>query len=340
MPAFAGKTKKTINQRLPNTGAVMFRIRFHGRGGQGTKTASRILGTAFFLEGYEVQDAPRYGAERRGAPLFAFVRADKHPINERGVINQPDLVIVADDSLVPVPAAGVLQGIGDNTIILINSHDSQDTWQHRLNIKSPIVILPETEEVEDRAELRYIGATCAGAAASLVGVISRGKLAQAIQDELSHLGKSVVDKNTANAFAAFDYTQQHVKIKVTEGGAISAQDYTKPQWIDLPFEDASISAPTIHAALTSVEVNTGLWRTMRPVIDYDLCKGCWWVCSTFCPDGAINVKNNLPDIDYDHCKGCLVCVAQCPPHAISAIPETQAIAQEQKKKTETQGAPS
>src|SRR5210317_66653 len=101
----------------------MYRIRFHGRGGQGMKTASRILGTAFFLEGYEVQDAPRYGAERRGAPIFAYVRADKGPINERGIIRHPDLVIVADDSLVPVPAAGVLDGITENTLMLINSTD-------------------------------------------------------------------------------------------------------------------------------------------------------------------------------------------------------------------------
>ena len=85
----------------------MYRIRFHGRGGQGMKTASRLLGAAFFREGYEVQDAPRYGAERRGAPIFAYVRADRVPINERGIIRHPDLVIVADDSLVPVPAAGV-----------------------------------------------------------------------------------------------------------------------------------------------------------------------------------------------------------------------------------------
>ena len=85
----------------------MFRIRFHGRGGQGMKTASRILGSAFFFEGYEVQDAPRYGAERRGAPMFAYVRADRRAINERGVITNPDLVVVSDDSLVPVPAAGV-----------------------------------------------------------------------------------------------------------------------------------------------------------------------------------------------------------------------------------------
>jgi 2-oxoacid:acceptor oxidoreductase gamma subunit (pyruvate/2-ketoisovalerate family) len=77
----------------------MFRIRFHGRGGQGVKTASQILGTAFFREGYEVQDAPRYGAERRGAPIFAYVRAARASIAERGVITRPDLVIVAGISL-------------------------------------------------------------------------------------------------------------------------------------------------------------------------------------------------------------------------------------------------
>ena len=64
----------------------MFRIRLHGRGGQGIKSASRVLGTAFFHEGFEVQDAPRYGAERRGAPVFAYVRADRQAIHERGVI--------------------------------------------------------------------------------------------------------------------------------------------------------------------------------------------------------------------------------------------------------------
>jgi len=306
----------------------MFRIRFHGRGGQGMKTASRILGTAFFLEGYEVQDAPRYGAERRGAPIFAYVRAAKNIINERGIIDHPDLVVVADDSLVAVPAAGVLQGIRDNTVILINSHESGDTWLSRLNIKSPMVILPETEEVEDRAELRYIGATCAGAAAGLMGVISKDQLRQGIQEELGHLGNAVVAKNSANALAAFEYMETHAAIKVTEGQAVSAHGYTRPQWIDIPFEDAHISAPIIHAGLTSVKVKTGLWRTMRPIIDYSLCKGCWWVCSTFCPDGAINVKDNRPEIDYDHCKGCLVCVAQCPPHAIAAVPETQAMEKE------------
>ena len=70
-------------------------VRFHGRGGQGAKTASRILGTAAFIEGFVAQDSPIYGAERRGAPVAAFTRIAKEPIRERGLIARPDLVAVS-----------------------------------------------------------------------------------------------------------------------------------------------------------------------------------------------------------------------------------------------------
>jgi pyruvate ferredoxin oxidoreductase gamma subunit len=294
------------------------------------KTASRILGTAFFLEGYEVQDAPRYGAERRGAPIFAYVRADHQPINERGIITQPDLVIVADDSLVPVPAAAVLAGIDKHTVLLINTDESTATWRHRLNLASEIFTLPA--EAQDRDELRFIGATCCGAAARLLGVISRDALHQAIRDELAELGNAVIEKNLTRALHAYDRMQQH-QGSVQTAAEVTASDYTKPAWIDLPFDDARISAPDIHAAANSVEVRTGLWRTLRPVIDYDRCNRCWWVCSTFCPDGAIKVNGQTPEIDYDHCKGCMVCVAQCPPHAIEALAEQ--LAQQQQAAPET-----
>ena len=303
----------------------MYRIRFHGRGGQGMKTASRILGTAFFLEGFEIQDAPRYGAERRGAPIFAYVRADDQPIKERGVITRPDLVIVADDSLVPVPAAGVLTGVDEHTVLLINSDESAETWKYRLNLSCEIFTLPA--EAEDRAELRFIGATCTGAAARLLGKISRENLQQAIKEELAELGEVVIDKNLARALDAYDRMQEH-EACVQTGPEANAVDYSKPAWIDLPFDDARISAPDIHASANSVEVRTGLWRTLRPVIDYERCNKCWWVCSTFCPDGAIKVNGQTPEIDYDHCKGCMVCVAQCPPHAIEAVPEQLAQQQE------------
>jgi pyruvate ferredoxin oxidoreductase gamma subunit len=307
---------------------MMYRIRFHGRGGQGMKTASRILGSAFFNEGFEVQDAPRYGAERRGAPIFAYVRAARVPINERGIISHPDLVVVADDTLVPVPAAGVLAGISDRSVLLINTRESAATWQRRLNIGCPVISLPASADVEDRADLPYIGATCAGAAARLVGVIGREALENAIRSELAALGPTIIERNLENASEAFERMQVHSGM-VSEGGMRPASEYEDPDWADLPFEVARIAAPTVYTAANSVEVRTGLWRTLRPVIDYDRCSGCWWVCSTFCPDSAIAVDaQGRPVIDYDHCKGCMVCVAQCPPHAIEAVPEAQAQQQE------------
>jgi pyruvate ferredoxin oxidoreductase gamma subunit len=64
---------------------------------------------------------------------------------------------------------------------------------------------------------------------------------------------------------------------------------------------------------------------MRPVLDEEQCKKCTWVCGSVCPDGVIGVSaEGYPDIDYDHCKGCMVCVAQCPRHAILAVPEKEA----------------
>ena len=142
--------------------------------------------------------------------------------------------------------------------------------------------------------------------------------------ELGGIGAEALAASSERALAAFDTLASHAGA-VREGGASDARGTGPPDWIDLPFEPARISAPIIHAGATSVQVRTGLWRTMRPVIDHSLCHRCVWVCSTFCPDGAISVDaKGAPEIDYDHCKGCLVCVAVCPPHAIGALPEREA----------------
>lgn len=306
----------------------MYRIRFHGRGGQGMKTASRILGTAFFLEGFEVQDAPRYGAERRGAPIFAFVRASRETIKERGIIHRPDLIIVAEESLVPIAAAGVLGGVSEHAVLLISSEEKPEIWKDRLNLRCQVLTMPAVSGGRNLLKSRFISAACAGAAARLVPGISRDSLEQAIYNELGALKKKVVAKNLKQAMAAYDLMADHEGI-VIEREDIPADTYRRPNWIKLPFEDSRISAPAIYGEATSTEVMTGLWRTMRPIIDYSRCRRCWWVCSTFCPDGAISIDDQgYPQIDYDHCKGCMVCLAQCSSHAIKAVPEQNALAEE------------
>jgi pyruvate ferredoxin oxidoreductase gamma subunit len=288
------------------------------------KTASRILGSACFLSGYQVQDAPRYGAERRGAPIFAYVRVDDRPIRERGIIVRPDLAVVADPSLISVPAAGVLVGLDAHSVLLVNSPEAPEVWRDRLGLANTPVGFRLADvlagSLADRADLPVIGTACAAAAARLLGFVSLERLEQAIRDELAGLGASVLERNLEQARAAFEQVASRAGC-VTPGPALAADAEPAPDWVDLPFDEARISAPVIHAALTSEAVPTGLWRTLRPVIDNDRCNGCWWVCSAFCPDGAIRVEGSRPKIDYDHCKGCLVCVAQCPPHAIEAVPE-------------------
>ncbi len=302
----------------------MYRIRFHGRGGQGMKTASRILGTAFFLEGFEVQDAPRYGAERRGAPIFAYVRTARRPINERGIIRRPDLVLVADDTLIAIPAAGVMLGVSPQTLILICSAKKPETWQERLNFPGSVLTLPAATAAADRLELKYLGVACAGAAARLVGVISKDSLARAIRKELATLGETVVARNLDKALEAYDLMAPH-EGRVTEPDEPQARTYEKPRWIELPFEDATLAAPVIEIPATSEEMPTGLWRTLRPVIDYERCRRCVWICSTLCPETNISLnQEGYPEIDYEHCKGCLICMAQCPRHAIRAVPEEEA----------------
>ena len=282
------------------------------------------MGGAFFLEGFEVQDAPRYGAERRGAPIFAYVRAARRPINERGIIRRPDLVIVADETLVTIPAAGVLAGVTVHPLLLISSAEKPEVWQERLNLPGPVLTLPAAAEVEDFQELRFTGAAGAGAAARLVGAISRDVLAQAIREELAPLGEAVIARNFQHALPAYDLMAEHAG-SVSESQESPAAAYEKPPWVDLPFDNAGTAAPDIFAPATSEQVPTGLWRTVRPVIDYSHCRRCAWICSTLCPDSTISVnQEGYPQIDYEHCKGCLICLANCPHHAIRAVSEHEA----------------
>jgi pyruvate ferredoxin oxidoreductase gamma subunit len=297
----------------------VYRIRLHGRGGQGIKTAGRILGSAFFAEGYEVQDAPRYGAERRGAPLFATVRASRHPIDERGEVRRPDLVVLADATLAAVPAAGALSGVDAETVLLINSPEPPEVWRGRLALAGAVLTLSAL--AAERTEERLLGAVCAGAAARCVGAIPRASLAAAIAEEVSPMGAAAVAATLERALSAFDRLASWSGC-VAEGDERMPARGARPDWIELPFEDARVSAPHIHASGTSVEVRTGVWRTLRPELDSERCRHCHWICSTFCPDGVIAVDDaGAPKIDYEHCKGCLVCVAVCPHHALEVVPE-------------------
>ena len=115
---------------LPH-GDGMIEIRFHGRGGQGSVIASKILAKAFFLEGKYVSSFPYFGVERRGAPVTAFTRVDDKPIRARYQIYEPDYVIVLDPSL--LKAVDVLKGLKRNGWVLVNTMKSPEKLKKQMD---------------------------------------------------------------------------------------------------------------------------------------------------------------------------------------------------------------
>lgn len=97
----------------------MIEIRFHGRGGQGTVVASKILADAISKEGKFVQAYPEFGVERRGAPVYAFIRIDDKPIYDKSRIYEPDHVVVVDSTL--IEAIDVTEGLKEGGWIIVNS---------------------------------------------------------------------------------------------------------------------------------------------------------------------------------------------------------------------------
>ena len=99
-------------------------IRWHGRGGQGTKTASLLLAEVAFSTGKYVQGFPEYGPERMGAPLTAYNRISDSPITIHSNIYEPDYVVVVDDSL--LDSINVTEGLKKDGAIIINTTKSKE----------------------------------------------------------------------------------------------------------------------------------------------------------------------------------------------------------------------
>ena len=97
----------------------LIEIRWHGRGGQGAKTASLLLAHAAFNTGKYIQGFPEYGPERMGAPLTAYNRISNTPIRIHSNIYEPDYVVVVDDSL--LECVDVTAGLKEDGAIVINT---------------------------------------------------------------------------------------------------------------------------------------------------------------------------------------------------------------------------
>ncbi len=109
----------------------MIEIRWHGRGGQGAKTASLLLADAAFNTGKYIQGFPEYGPERMGAPITAYNRISTAPIRIHSNIYEPDYVVVVDDSL--LESVPVTAGLKETGAIIINTTKDVNALKPLLN---------------------------------------------------------------------------------------------------------------------------------------------------------------------------------------------------------------
>lgn len=124
----------------------MLEIRWHGRGGQGVVTAAKLLAESAITGGKCVQANPEYGAERMGAPIRAFTRIDTVPINIHSNIENPQVVVVLDSSLIG-GGINVLEGLKEDGIIIINTSLSPKDMRARLKLQGKKIFTIDATQI-------------------------------------------------------------------------------------------------------------------------------------------------------------------------------------------------
>jgi len=283
-------------------------IRLHGRGGQGIKTAGRVVGTSAFYEGYDVQDSPMYGPERRGAHVTSFVRISDEKVDGRGYIFNPDSVIVGDPSLLSLTPSP-LQGLKKGGVLIVNSpaFTSPDP-------RYTTVAYDVTAEASKLLGMRSaISAGLGALACKVLGVARWESVERAVVDEMEELGlrAELVELNVKLAEVCYrNPPTVEVMTKTAEGNG------TVLGVVSIPYIPPAESTAMVLEGGNSRFKKTGSWRLATPVIDYSKCTRCM-VCYVYCPDACITVDEKLtPFIDHDNCKGCLICYVECPIKAI------------------------
>ncbi len=131
----------------------MIEIRWHGRGGQGAKTASLLLADAAFNTGKYIQGFPEYGPERMGAPLTAYNRISDTPIRIHSNIYYPDYVVVVDDTL--LESVDVTTGLKETGAIVINTTKSEDHLRKALKGYKGDIYTIDARKISEEALGKY-----------------------------------------------------------------------------------------------------------------------------------------------------------------------------------------
>ncbi len=182
----------------------MIEIRWHGRGGQGAKTASQFVGEAALDAGKHIQAFPEYGPERAGAPIRCYTRIDDKPITVHSPITHPQVVVVIDPTL--LDAVNVAEGLKEDGIILVNSSEDPKEVKANLKLKAQKVATVDATKISlDTLGIPMPNTPMMGALLKLTPVVSMDTLIEQVKHKfLKKIGEEKTNANIDGIKRAYE----------------------------------------------------------------------------------------------------------------------------------------
>jgi pyruvate ferredoxin oxidoreductase gamma subunit len=169
-------------------------IRWHGRGGQGAVTASKLLAEAAMEEGKYFQGMPDYGAERMGAPIRAYTRISSAPIKPYCQVTEPDVAVVLDATLLDI--IDVTEGLNEDGMLLVNSATSPDQVRSQTSYKGKVYTIDATSIAIEALGRNFPNIPMLGALARVTGMVSKESIIHKLKTKLgATMKQDVVEAN-------------------------------------------------------------------------------------------------------------------------------------------------
>jgi len=277
---------------------------FVGRGGEGVVLASQILAETLARAGCWVQAFPEFKAERRGAPISAFVRWDgSSPIHRRYRVRECDVLAVISPS---PPSPEVLAAVRPGGLVVLNR-------ETRFRQRGPFEVarVAASRIARDCGVLSSEGRAMGNVA--ILGACVRLLL----PDGLGFLEEAIEARMGAAAEANLVAAREGYE-RCTRQRARHTDAAVEPA--AMPVRPAPGAFPV--SLTDSLASWTGSWSLERPVVT-EHCTVCG-VCALFCPEGAITRAGGALVVDYHYCKGCGICEVVCPVRDALAMEEVVA----------------
>jgi pyruvate ferredoxin oxidoreductase gamma subunit len=163
-------------------------IRWHGRGGQGAVTSAELVAQAAIDEGKYAQAFPAFGAERRGAPVVAFVRiSSNEPIRVRAEITEPDVVVVLDPAL--LRTVDVTSGLKANGMLVVNTKKPLEQISEEFSVTWSLATVDATKIAQELLGVPIVNTSMIGALLKATSVVKLESLFEPLRHRFGRLAE-------------------------------------------------------------------------------------------------------------------------------------------------------